>query len=442
MLIRFSIENYLSFSTKEEFNMISGNYKRHSDRLIKGQDRDLLTISSIYGENGAGKSNFIKGLQFLQNLVISGTRDIKDNISPQKYKLDISWLNKSTKFEIDFKYNSNEYNYYISINANRIEEEALYNITNIDKKERIFTRRTDEKDKSILKFAKVYPTNSKKKENLRRQIYQEDLRPNQPFLYEGFNKGMNRIKDAYNWFANVLRIIHPTSTYTSQIINLATEKNYQNEVSKLVKILKPGIENLIVDKINIDDFFSNEEQEKKNKIINKLTSDNIYVIKKNGLEYHAYLNKENKPEISKLITEHTNVFGDKVRFEIPEESDGTRRFIDLMPALISSKSKQHVYIIDELERSMHPLLVEQFIRIFIKNRCKSQNTQLIFSTHDTYLMNLDLFRQDEIWFVTNQDHHSKIYSLSDYKVRFDKKIEKAYMHGVFNAIPDYSVEDE
>lgn len=442
MLIRFSVENFRSFSTKQEFNMISGRYTRHNDRVISGNNQDLLTISSIYGENGAGKSNFIKALWFLQKLVIRGSRDRNENIAPVRYKLDDNWLSKPSKFEIEFIIEKKQYLYTMSIINNRIDEEELYIINNEGSRDRIFTRSTDHNNKSRLKISKPGLKVSKEKEDLRRQIYQEELRPNQPFLYEGYNKDMKRLHNPYTWFNEILIIIRPESFFVPQIASLANDSKYQKEVTNLINKLKPGIDNLTIERINFDDFFGSEDQDEKEKILKNLTNERIYKVVKDEITYNIYLNKFNKPEVAKLVSEHRGVFGDNIKFEISEESDGTQRFINLMPALIESASTSQVYIIDELERSMHTSLVRQFIKTFISKRCKKNNTQLIYTTHNTNLMDLDLLRQDEIWIFTNKDYSSKIYSLSDYNVRFDKKIQKAYLRGAFGGIPEYSEEDE
>ncbi len=121
-------------------------------------------------------------------------------------------------------------------------------------------------------------------------------------------------------------------------------------------------------------------------------------------------------------------------FEFFEESDGTRRLFDLLDILIHSQ-KNKIYVIDELERSLHPNLTYRFLELFFES-FKDHQIQLIFTTHESHIMDQDLLRRDEIWFVErNKDHVSQLYSLDRFKERYDKKLSKAYLDGRYGAVP-------
>jgi AAA15 family ATPase/GTPase len=146
-----------------------------------------------------------------------------------------------------------------------------------------------------------------------------------------------------------------------------------------------------------------------------------------------------EPSITTIMLEHGNAFDD---FDFSEESDGTRRLFDLLDILISNE-KNKVYIIDELERSLHPKLTYKFVELFF-NHLKQNNIQLIFTTHESTILDQDLVRRDEVWFVErDKDNVSKLYSLDRFKERYDKKLSKAYLEGRYGAIPvfkDYLIE--
>lgn len=140
---------------------------------------------------------------------------------------------------------------------------------------------------------------------------------------------------------------------------------------------------------------------------------------------------DNEPEITTIRTEHNKSFYD---FDFNEESDGTRRLFDLLDILLNSNSNR-IYIVDELERNLHPKLTYKFIELFI-NIFKSKNVQLIFTSHEATIMDQELLRRDEIWFVERSNkNNTKIYSLDRFKERYDKKISKAYLEGRYGAIP-------
>ena len=118
-----------------------------------------------------------------------------------------------------------------------------------------------------------------------------------------------------------------------------------------------------------------------------------------------------------------------------DESDGTNRIIDLVPLLIDLIEGNNVFIIDEMERSLHPNLIYDIFDLFL-NSSSSQHSQLIVATHESSLLTQKLFRKDEIWFVVKDDNGtSQLHSLEDYNVRFDKEIRKDYLLGRFKAIP-------
>jgi hypothetical protein len=146
--------------------------------------------------------------------------------------------------------------------------------------------------------------------------------------------------------------------------------------------------------------------------------------------------------LHELKAEHQTVDGQHVQLSFAEESDGTRRLLHLLPAIYQAKDGGgSIFIVDEIDRSLHPLLAKGFVRMFLKE-CASQKSQLIFTTHDTNFLDLDLCRRDEIWFAEKKlpGGFTELYSLSDFKVRTDLKIDKAYLQGRFEAIPPIEVE--
>ena len=137
---------------------------------------------------------------------------------------------------------------------------------------------------------------------------------------------------------------------------------------------------------------------------------------------------------NKLILNHGNPDD---MFEYSDESDGTKRLFDLVPILYDV-GKDSVILIDEIDRSLHTKLSQKFLEMFYENN-KDNTCQLIATTHDSNLLDLDLVRQDEIWFVERDDFHSsQLYSLNRFKERFDKKIDKEYLLGRYGAIPIFN----
>ena len=121
-------------------------------------------------------------------------------------------------------------------------------------------------------------------------------------------------------------------------------------------------------------------------------------------------------------------------FEYIDESDGTKRLFDLIP-LFYEKKRSKIIVIDEIDRSLHTNLTRRFLELFYE-LTENYDYQIIATTHDSNLLDLDLLRQDEIWFVERQeDHSSKIFSLNKFKERYDKKIDREYLLGRYGAVP-------
>lgn len=139
-------------------------------------------------------------------------------------------------------------------------------------------------------------------------------------------------------------------------------------------------------------------------------------------------------KVTTIKLKHGGSFYD---FNFSEESDGTRRLFEFFDILLN-KSENKVYVIDEMERSLHPRMTSRFIELFDKIHLE-QKVQLILTTHESSIMDQELFRRDEIWFVErDKDNNSSIYSLDKFKVRYDKKLCKAYLEGRYGATPIFS----
>jgi uncharacterized protein len=161
-------------------------------------------------------------------------------------------------------------------------------------------------------------------------------------------------------------------------------------------------------------------------------------------KYYLFKKSQNQLVLIRLKINHRNEFGQLTEFSIDEESEGTQRLIDLMPALSMLKdSDEKVIFIDELDRRLHPLLSRRFLEFCLQSFPEGDRNQLIFTTHDTNLLNLDILRRDEIWFVEkNPQGSSSLYSLAEFKIRPDLKVDKGYLNGRFGAIPFFGDVDK
>jgi len=415
--------------------MLSGTYKRFPEHVKEvRKDLKVLKNTAIYGGNSAGKTNFVIALETLRDLVVDGTDNIKENLPYSPFKL-CNNEKTDTIFEIDFLIDEIEYTYFISYNQEFITEESLYKNSSKDPVE-IFTRKTN--PENLNSEISIHNSLVKiEEEKIRIKIYEEELRQNQPFINVAFNKKLGIISDAYNWFDNKLSFIFIESKYSGLPQRFSSDNKFKNKYIEIIKALNLGIDDIVVKETQFDDFFgSDSDQEKFKKDLHK------HISKDEGVEfeygskiYCAYMNENDDPVVGYLMFLHKNRSGEYIEFNHEEESRGTKRVLELIPALINSSKKEMIYIVDEIESSIHPLLIKSLINLFFKAN-RDSNSQLIFTTHESNLLDLDLMRQDEIWFFEkSKDLSTKIYSLSDFKARHDLDVNKGYLEGKYGSIP-------
>ncbi len=439
MLIQFVVENFLSFEKEAVLNMIAtknGSYPKHICQNTGGKNIKLLRLGALYGANAAGKSNFVKALDFAKNLLLNGTKG-EQLIPIQPFRLNQERHNQPSKFDFTFKYEGIVYNYGFKVNSTKVCEEWLFATPN-KVEVRYFERITDEANKVKVEFGASL---AGKKSSSQRQFLSfvgQGTRPNQLFLTEAFNRNVAQVKPIIHWFSNVLEIIDAESRYNSLEIRTHKDKPFTEFLGNFLRLAGTGIEGITTHHIPWqDEHFREMPEELKQKVLESLNKGPVFFQgPMAGEQYGLMLNDSKQPLMIKLKTHHKMANGQKVLFDLADESEGTQRLINLLPALASTKSSEKVWVIDELDRRLHPLLSRMFIEAYLECDDETPKGQLIFTTHDTNLLNSDLLRKDEIWFVEKDaGGASYLYSLVDFRIQPSLNIEKGYLQGRFGAIP-------
>ncbi|NLR78015.1 AAA family ATPase [Chitinophaga eiseniae] len=428
MLIRFVAENILSFHQETEFNMLTGEVRRLPEHVHKLTNLDLLKSAVIYGANGAGKSNLIMAIGLLSQIVKEG--DIRVIDSDLKFKL-ADTKGKPSSLEIEFVVGRKGYAYGISISNEEIVEEWLYRLYYGKKAdELIFERKRQKKGKTSLKLHPKYIKTGK--DELLVKIYEEDvLEHNVPFIFLVKDKKYKEISEAFQWFETNLLIIFPNTKYAGLVEHFTKDHEFKEFTNSTMHGFHTGIHEIDIQTIDFDQFFGEDNLSEKERVLNRIKGGDREAV---GDYKNAIALIENgKPVVKKAITYHIDNKGEKVKFELFNESDGTLRLIDFIPAIFLLNKFPITILIDEIDQSIHASLLKEFISKIQKVGIKGQ---LIFTTHESNLLDLDLFRQDEIWFAEKNDEGaSQFYPLSDYDVRPDLDIRKGYLSGRFGAIP-------
>lgn len=432
MLINFSVENWMSFKEKAFFSMVASRERQHGERLsqIKKYKMRVLPTAVIYGGNASGKTNFFKALSFARRFIVVGSRP-GSMILTEPYKLDSKFASQPSKFhfEILVKEETGEENIYefsFSVTRKIVLEEKLVLISSSS--EKILYHRADgqpnfhsdfEKD-SFLQFAF------------------QGTRDNQLFLTNSISQKVKTFSAVFEWFNSQLTLIGPDARFGNVELFFEENSPLYGEMNEILPKLDTGIEKLggeevSFEKINIPEKYKDDLREE--------IKDGDTVSVAAGIKGERFvISKRDDGELicKKLITYHKNASGDNIKFELKEESDGTERIIDLLPAFlsISEEASDIVCIVDELDRSLHTLLTRSLLESYLDTRNLNSRSQLLFTTHDALLMDQDIFRRDEMWVTERTASGSNLLSFNDYKdVRYDKDIRKSYLQGRLGGVP-------
>ena len=431
MLLRFAIENFGSFKDVVEFNSFpSCKSHNHDNHKVTCNHATALRMSAIYGANGAGKSNLVIALDFLLDLVRTGSLQatIPQNY---KFKFDDQCTNKPSELAIEFYHHENIYYYHISFdNGKVLLEELLLSKKTTDTN--IFTR-----DENDIKINENFGTNAISAQFT--DALQRLVRPDMlllSFLGKDYPGEIQMAAEAYDWLANTVEIVRPDALTGTVPHMLDTMPDFAAMVNRTMPELKTGIERLDVCKEVLT-----ENEAKDNPVLLSY----IKKARQNPGIPQVYFNADDT-NVTNIICEddivyrktlipiHKTLDGSFVSMPLANEPDGTRRLIEYMPLLYSITHSNKVYVVDEIERSMHPIMIKELIKKLSDS--DSAKGQLIFTTHESSLLDQDIFRPDEVWFAQKDvEQATQLYPLSDFNIHKTANIENGYLNGRYGGIP-------
>ena len=412
MLLQFYFSNYRSFEGEGILDMRASGSNELSSHIRNTLNEKVLPVTAIYGANASGKSSVFEAFQFMALCVLESLSFSDDNKkNPYKLKVDSFKFSESrekpSEFEINYidKKGKKElyYNYGFKIDNSGILGEYLASNTKTGVKRNedytyIFKRERNQKlylDSSIEKF----------RENLEISLKEKTL-----LVSLGAKLNIDEFIRVRTWFINTEIINFSNSLYGVFLENILPNNIIESE----------GVRKNLVSFINsFDDSIIDIEVEKISAI------------------------DENDKDNYRVFTIHKSDKGTSTaRISMNEESSGTKKMFSLYQTLLDVLEKGTVFFADELDIKLHPLLMRNILLTFTDKEKNPNNAQLIFTTHNTIYMDMDLLRRDEIWFVEKDNGVSNLYSLDDItnekgeKVRKDSNYEKHYLLGNYGAIPN------
>lgn len=435
MLIRIIIDNYLSFGEQIEFNMLPGRQTRFNHHKYKLDDIEVLKMSAIYGANGAGKSNFVKAIRDLKKIVTNG--QLPTWLSKSKFKLSQKNKERGILLGVEFINEGTPFLYAIEVDKSFIVKEELY-ISGLGQKDNsiVFERTRNNDGENEINFSIDFNTSDEGK-LLKKIISDSYKKSNKPFiniLNELEHALLRDVGKAFEWFKKKLQIVEPNSKPSALVHRFNVEKKFKDFTKDMLCSFHTGIHNVETESKNLKEFLGENEEEDFKKIEELLGENPDQIVGLRQKKEEIIVTRENGEILAHRMFFNHSGEEEKAKFYINEESDGTQRLIDYIPTFKKIIENDSVYIVDEIERSIHPLIIKELVQKFASQL--NTKGQLIFTTHESNLLDQDIFRQDEIWF-TEKDKFGKshMYPLSEFKEHHTLDIQKGYLDGRYGAIP-------
>ncbi len=397
MLVNFTFKNFRSFKNEMTLSMEAAPIQELSDAVVKSCDEELLPVAVMYGANSSGKSNVLKALKAMRDVLLNSVRlNPKDKLDAEPFSLDLTSGDEPTSFEIQFTLNDSRFRYGFDYTAEAVIAEWLYEKRPGEREFELFLRSGNDFKISKTRFAEG--------------IGKQDATPGNRLFVSLVAQLNGKVSQTIlDWFSNI------------EYISGMDGKEYAD---KTLWMLYSNI--YIADSIMR---FFHESELGLDEMVFTLdkSSDNP---KLNAEVVHAIFNQNGE----KVGSEH---------FPIEKmESEGTKKMIEIAGPIFDAILNGKILIVDELDAKLHPFLTRKIISLFMDKGINSKGAQLIFATHDTNLLNIQYLRRDQIWFTEKDKSDSTdLYSLVEFrddagnKVRNDRNIEKDYINGRFGAIP-------
>lgn len=429
MLLRVILKNFLSFEDEVQFDMFPNMRKRALPNHITMAAGVLPTLkmAAIYGANGAGKSNMLKSVNFIRSLVTEKDFLDQSKVSRYFYALKDDPASQPINLAIEFVTKAGKaFIYSVGIGEEGIRSETLMESgLGATENKNIFTREGE-----TLSFA-VKPSDEVQ------QMIKAWLEKNPFASLLTINNDMPVLSDeniaiAKNWFHEELLLIGFQSLMPYLFELFRRNKEFNEFTSALFKAVNLGINTVKIQTEDFDEWIrSHDEADQVIEKLNKMQSGGIAQITENRIR-RIFTSEDGVKKISEIMFEQFGRNGYSKDMDILAQSDGTVRLLNLAPAFYDAMIVGKTVLIDEIEHSIHPHLTRELVKIFSNQETTGQ---LIFTTHETCLLDQKFIRTDELWMVEKKDGSTHMYSLNDFKIHNTINIADGYMEGRYGAIP-------
>ncbi len=430
MLLRIEVENFLSFYKASSFDMFP-NVKRTTfpSHVYSNLDIPLLKQAVIYGANGSGKSNLLRVIKFIKEFAENKDFITDEVIHKYKFRLQEEKNLNPIKLSIEFSNENQYFKYDFEISNNLLIENLFLSGIGKQADQLIYSRTNNTLSTGKNTSEEVANAITKL---LNKNPYSSLLSLNNEFPIINDT----RVLSAFEWFESKLTVL-TLNRYIPSLINLmANDDKLLSFTNHLFNKIDLGVDSLEIESKSMDSLFEGNIDDNatlKELLGSGLESNSGITKMKNDKVLFTIIKENEEPIIKKFIFNQIGQNGFKGKMDIEDQSDGTIRLLNLIPALFEVIENEKVICVDEIENSIHPTLIAALISFFSNANSKGQ---LIFTTHETELLNQQkLMRPDEVWFAEKHDGDTQLYSLNDFKEHNTINIKNGYLDGRYGAIP-------
>ena len=429
MLLYFKVKNYRSFRDEAVLDMEAAKLSDHTGCLLQHGKSNYLPSAAIYGKNGGGKSNLIRAMwlavQFICNAQRMQTEKASVPVCP--FGLNDYSEKEPTAFEFAYVLDEIKYVYGFSATRDHVTSEYLKSWPN-GREKSIFSR-----DCQVFSFPKDG-------ERQRKQMISEAVAPNQLFFAISCTMNYSPCIEAMRWFREYIVFSRDYTDINKNLIEYYEDETMLSAIVSAARAADVGIQDIKfeidsreIDPAGVDD----DVPENMRGLIAGLRAF-IEALRQNGNEAEEQLNAGKLKSTTFHSGTDRNGKLSRYPLSLGDESDGTRRLMTLAPAIERTLSNGGVLVVDELDREMHLMHVEYVLNRYQEKASNQHNAQIIFTTHETALLNQEILRRDQIYFVDKgrDDGASTLYSLVEFRIRNDMNTLKAYLLGKFGAVPE------
>ena len=396
MLVNFTFKNFRSFRGEMTLSMEATAIQELSDAVVRSCGEDLLPVAVMYGANSSGKSNVLKALKAMRDVLLNSVKlNPKDRLDAEPFSLDLTSSFAPTSFEIQFTLNGSKFRYGFDYTSEMIISEWLYEKRPGEREFELFLRSGNEFKISKTRFSEG--------------IGKQDATPaNRLFVSLVAQLNGKVSQSILDWFSNI------------EYMSGMDGKGYAGKTLRTIFYQDAGKED----------------------IMNLLNQTHLGF---DGISVSMNIADEDSVDsktIHNIYDDNGNIVGKKEFPTDKMESEGTKKMIEIAGPIVDAIRLGQILIVDELDAKLHPFLTRKIISMFMDKEFNQNGAQLIFATHDTNLLNIQYLRRDQIWFTEKDKTDStELYSLVEFrdeagnKVRNDRNIEKDYINGRYGAIP-------